>query len=243
MRITTWNVHFGKNIEAISRAFTKNPNLSGSDVVLLQEIESYPEEGTARAEKIAEQLGYRCVYAPARTKRRGSHGIALLSRFPIESAEIVELPFFDSPVRPRRRIALVVKVSTPDGPVHVCNVHLDVRINAQQRIEQLRSLVERMKTLSPDPVIITGDFNTSPFHFAFRLFPVLPVSQRRRVERYMVQSGFSGIRRLPLTYRPAVIPMRLDHIYASGVRMERSGVEKRVRVSDHRPVWADLAFA
>ncbi len=241
MRITTWNVHFGKNVEAIVRAFRRNPNLSGSDIVLLQEIESHPCEGGGRAEKIAEQLGYYCVYAPARTKRNGSHGIAVLSRFPIASTEIIELPFFDSPVRPRRRIALVAKVITAEGPVHVCNVHLDVRINARQRIEQLRSLVERMKAVSPDPVIIAGDFNTSPFHFAFRLFPILPVSQRRRVERYMVQSGFSGIRRLPLTYRPAIIPMKLDHIYAAGIQLERSGVEKRVRVSDHRPIWADLA--
>lgn len=243
MRITTWNVHFGKNTEAIVRAFRRNPNLSGSDVVLLQEIEFHPSEGCGRADKIAERLGYYCVYAPARAKRSGSHGIALLSRFPIESTEIIELPFFDSPVRPRRRIALVAKVVTPDGPVHVCNVHLDVRINARQRIEQLRRLVEKMQALSPDPVIIAGDFNTSPFHFAFGLFPVLPVSQRRRVERYMVQSGFAGIRRPPLTYRPIVIPMRLDHIYAAGIRLERSGVEKRVRVSDHRPIWADLAFA
>lgn len=244
MRITTWNVHFGKRIEAIVRAFTENANLAGSDVVLLQEIEFHPGEGKARAERIAERLGYHCIYAPARAKRgNGSHGIAMLSRFPVETTEIIELPFFTSPVRSRRRIALLAKLATPHGPAYVCNVHLDVRINARERIEQLRALVGRMKAYAPHPVIIAGDFNTSPFHFAFRLFPILPMSQRKRIERYMLHHGFSAMPKAPLTYRPPVIPMRLDNIFVSGVCMTRSGVEKRIRVSDHRPVWADLVVA
>lgn len=244
MRITTWNVHFGKNVEAISKAFLKNPNLSGSDIVLLQEIESYPSEGKARAEKIAERLGYRCVYAAARTKRKdGSHGIAILSRFPIEHAETVQLPFIRMPWGSRNRIALIAKINLPEGMVIVCNVHLDVRINHRARIEQLRCAVERLHSFTPYPLIVGGDFNTSPFYFAFPGLPVLPYSQRKRVERYMSSKGFAGMPRAPLTYRPAVIPMKLDHIYTSGIRVADCGVEKKVRVSDHRPVWADLAFA
>jgi len=108
MRITTWNVRCGKNINAISRAFIRHPNLAESDVILLQEIESHPREGKSRAELIAERIGYYCVYAPSRqTKDRGNHGIAVLSRFPIAHTEVVDLPFFSLPFRSRNRIGLI----------------------------------------------------------------------------------------------------------------------------------------
>ena len=241
MRITTWNVHFGKRIEAIVEAFRQNANLAKSDIVLLQEIESYPEEGRARAEAVAEHLGYYCVYAPARSKgKNGSHGIAILSRFPIEHSEIIELPFARLLWGSKRRIALIAKVQTPHGSVIVCNVHLDVRINHRVRIQQLHGVIEKLRAYSSCPLIVGGDFNTSPFYFAFSGLFVLPYSQRKRVERYMSVNGFHGLPRVPRSYRPPVIPMRLDNIFVSGAHLERCGVEKRVRVSDHRPVWADL---
>jgi endonuclease/exonuclease/phosphatase (EEP) superfamily protein YafD len=36
--------------------------------------------------------------------------------------------------------------------------------------------------------------------------------------------------------------MRLDAIYARGVRVVDFGVEDTVRASDHLPLWADLSL-
>jgi len=102
--------------------------------------------------------------------------------------------------------------------------------------------VRKLEPYDPLPTIVGGDFNTSPFYFAFKSIPIFPYSQRKRINTFMIENGFSTLASSDVpTYRG--IPMKLDHIYASGAGVRRHGVEKDVRISDHRPVWADLVFA
>src|SRR5262249_29782996 len=150
--------------------------------VLLQEVQDHPREGASRASKIAARLGLQHVYVPARTLKDGAtHGLAVLSRWPIASQEVIELPRMNLHIATERRIALAVTTETPDGPLRVYDVHLDTRLDPSDRVAQLRPVVESARRESL-PVIVGGDFNTNPFAWAFRLIPTAPSNQPLAVD-------------------------------------------------------------
>src|SRR5665647_182429 len=106
LRLVTYNVHMieGAKIAAALRA---SPDLASADLVMLQEVESYPDEGESRACIAAKQLDLHCAYAPGYgLANGGSHGVAILSRFPLTDLEITELPYNNTVLNSARRVAL-----------------------------------------------------------------------------------------------------------------------------------------
>ncbi len=80
--IVSYNVHFGKKTSSISDIFLQNDNLKNADIILLQEVEEHVVEHSSRATRIAESLGYHCLYAPAQIrKQKGTHGLAIFESF------------------------------------------------------------------------------------------------------------------------------------------------------------------
>src|SRR5690606_12364321 len=141
--------------------------LAEADLYLIQEIEDHvPVEPRPRAEELAAALGLAVVYTPARAlggRGAGSHGLAVLSRWPIVDHAIVKLPYFDLPWSARPRIALGVLVDVAGTPVQVWNVHLDTRLAVESRLTQARPVFERARAL-PGLAIVGGDFNTWARH-------------------------------------------------------------------------------
>lgn len=101
-----------------------------------------------------------------------AYGIALLSRYPVSSWEVVRLPAlpvrvpmrFKGSLRPtlvrdEPRVAVAAAVDTPYGVVTVVNTHLSFLSwwNGRQLHTLLRS-VERV----PQPLLLTGDLNMGP---------------------------------------------------------------------------------
>jgi endonuclease/exonuclease/phosphatase family metal-dependent hydrolase len=238
LRVVTFNVHFGADVPALVQAIRSNPRLSQADVLLLQEIESYP--GDDRAAKLAEALTLDLVYAPARVEGDGTHGLAILSRYPMTDLEVLRLKQYDLGFRgTRRRIAMAATVQVPGRPVRVYNVHLDTRLTPEERLRQLEPVMA--EAAKQPAAIIGGDFNT--INAVSSLLPLVPVplpgfSQAAGLDAYMKAHGFAtpfeGIGR---THR---FPMRLDAVYARGLEVEGEGKEMSVTVSDHYPLWVDV---
>jgi endonuclease/exonuclease/phosphatase family metal-dependent hydrolase len=243
LRVVSYNVHFGKNTKEIARVFTNNENLSKADIILFQEIEFHQAEKICRAEAIAKHLGYYFAYEPARKlKGEATHGLATLSRWPIKSAKTIRLPknklFFIT----QQKIALITKISIKGKQVIVCNIHLDTRLNPKKRIFQLNACLKKLKPLGPN-IIIAGDFNTIPFRSVGGLFPVLYSNQSKHLHEFMLKSGFKYFcKPLGYTMKRGPLKMRLDHIYSNRLPIISCGVEKEIRVSDHKPIWADVSL-
>jgi endonuclease/exonuclease/phosphatase family metal-dependent hydrolase len=238
LRVVTFNVHFGADVPALVEAIRSNPRLSRADVLLLQEIESHP--GDDRAAKLAEALQMDLVYAPARVEGDGTHGLAILSRYPLADLEVLRLKEYDLGYRgTRRRIAMAATVQLPGRAVRVYNVHLDTRLTPDERLQQLEPVMAQ--AVKQPAAVIGGDFNTITAVPA--LLPLVPVpvpgySQAAGLDAYMKAHGFStpfeGIGR---THR---FPMRLDAVFARGLEVGRFDKETSVDVSDHFPLWVDL---
>ena len=231
--VVSFNVELGDDPAALAAALRAG-GLGDADVYLIQEIEDLrPAEPRARAESLAAALGTAVVYAPARRpadRGLGTHGLAILSRWPILDDVVIKLPYYELPWSPRPRIALGVVLDVAGTSVQVWNVHLDTRLAIQSRIAQLRPVFERARAL-PGLAIIGGDLNT------------LARYQEAAVDALAAEEGFATpTAELSDTVALPVPTFRLDAIYARGFVVTGAGVVREVRGSDHLPIWAQLAW-
>ena len=101
-----------------------------------------------------------------------AYGIALLSRFPVQTWQVVRLPripmtfpmYLREPnkvlmVHEEPRAAMVARVDTPLGPMTVANTHLSF-VPGWNRV-QLRHLVRDLRGF-PGPRVLMGDLNMTP---------------------------------------------------------------------------------
>jgi len=245
IRVVTFNVHYAHDIPELAKSIQANPALRTADIFLIQEIESYEEEGESRTRKLARRLHLNSLYAPARpTDKGGTHGLAILSRFPLveEQITVCTLKRYNLVYNTRRRIWLAATVDVAGRPLRVYNVHLDTRINRKQRIEQLRPMVEAALRHEVKEVVAGGDVNTLPLFFFFHLFPIFFSPQAKALDRFMQEKGFDTPLAKSGSTTSRRFKLRLDALYSRGVTPQAVAVERSVDVSDHFPVWMEIAW-
>jgi endonuclease/exonuclease/phosphatase family metal-dependent hydrolase len=246
IRLATFNVFYGTDPEKIAKAIKANQNLKNADVIFLQEIEAHSDEAKERAGAIADELGLGWVYAPAResgkeTKLHGTHGLAILSKFPIKEFEVIPLRKYNLGYNSRKRIALNAIIDVNGVLIQVSNVHLDLRINIKDRILQISEVVEKIDSHHIKKVVIGGDFNTVPLLWMLRLFPIFYSSQRKKFNNFLLDKGFSTkFTKIGYTMQQKIIRFSLDSIYTKELTIKDFGIERDLKVSDHKPVWVDI---
>jgi endonuclease/exonuclease/phosphatase family metal-dependent hydrolase len=241
LRVVTYNVEYAPDPAALADALINTPALASAGLVFVQEVESYPAEGKSRTAQMADKLGLGYVYVPAREVRDGgTHGLAILSAFPISDVEKMDLP--DASKKTQHRIAIRATLDIDGTPLTVVDVHLDTKLNTQQRIAQLSPAV--MSSL--DAQVIAGDFNMSWVQWVDGTVPVLSSTgapdQAPVLDGYMRKQGFAT----PTAGSGATehmfgLEQRLDAIYTRDVTPTYGAVE-RVGPSDHWPMWIDVAL-
>jgi endonuclease/exonuclease/phosphatase family metal-dependent hydrolase len=243
LRIATWNVHLGEDPFALAAALRTSPPMAGVDVLMIQEIEAHPGEGSSRSSRLADLLGMTWAYAPAREADAGTHGLAILSRFPLVDVAVMSLPHVDQPIRERERIAVRADLVVGERRVPIVDIHLDLRIGAVDRIRQLHPAVIDL----PEQVIVAGDFNTNPYAWIAATVPITSTDaivgqdQAYVIDDYLRTLGF--VPAVPIdqpTFHAAGIDVHVDDVYPRGLPVVAGGVATDVGGSDHWPVWADV---
>jgi endonuclease/exonuclease/phosphatase family metal-dependent hydrolase len=221
-----------------------------ADVLALQEVDvDQPRSGMADLTAVAAEamgaVSHRFVAAIAGTPGAtwmaatgdgppgtAGYGIALLSRYPVSTWQVVRLPRI--PVRfpmylsaPKRiqiideepRAAVIATIETPAGVLSVANTHLSFVPGWNRR--QLRALARDLRAF-PGPRVLMGDLNTSP----------------ARAARW---SGMHALATAP-TF-PAENPERqLDHILTDARELRAVTCSTPpMALSDHRPLVVDVA--
>lgn len=246
LRIVTWNVAKGADVDGLAAAFRDDPALAAADAILLQEIEAHPGEGGPRALRLAAALGMGVAYAPERLQDDGTHGPAILARWPIAQVQVMELPYAALAVSQVPRRALAVDLQVGATRLRIIDMHLDTRLNATERILQLRPAVLD----APMPTVAGGDLNTNPYLWGDGAVPDVPAStvvdtdQAPVIDDYMRHVGYAaptaGLG--PTVTFAGVIEARLDSLYTLGVTATPGAVERALALSDHWPVWIDVAL-
>lgn len=239
VRVVTFNVH-GESAASITRGLRRSRPLGRADIILLQEIDAHGDEPESETRRIARALGMAFVYAPGYgLSDGGSHGVAILARWPLSDVTLIELPRYDVHVNSGRRVAIGVTLSIGGAPVRVYNVHLDNRINPSERLVQLAPVFRDAAERGLRHVLVGGDFNTSPFCWIAHLLPFPCGMQTRCVERFARSQGFDT----PVTESGGTakwLAMRLDGVYTRGLQVVAFAVDDDTRLSDHLPLWLDV---
>lgn len=214
-----------------------------ADVVLCQEVEG--ESMGAVVREMAAALGAK-FFTHAREpegshyKRDVMHGLATFSRHRIVDQEVIHLPRFRRPKlldEYRQRMGLQVRIKSPKGLVEIINVHLDTRINKEERWIQLQPVVQQLGAVRI-PSVIAGDFNTAPFYWLGNVIPV-PFAEnparfiRNRLDEADFTTPFGSVS----TY--INLPFVLDWMFVRGLRVRSHGLMK-IRSTDHKALWMDV---
>lgn len=241
LNVMSYNIHAGKDA-------ARRPNLErvaavidslDATVVLLQEV----DRGTRRSsgiDQVAELerlTGMHGAFAKSLDYQGGDYGIAALSRWPIDTAEVVPLP--TNPPADRGggkfepRVAIHLVVASPAGPLHLVGTHLGAERVSTFRDQEAHDLLAYVQEHVPadEPVLIGGDFNS------------LPTSGVVAVFSQHFDDSWTGCGEGEGHTYPADTPVRrIDYIFVRGLRCTAAEVPETM-ASDHRPLFVTLELS
>jgi endonuclease/exonuclease/phosphatase family metal-dependent hydrolase len=226
--VATYNVHRWTG----SGSSTRGPDAErasfviselGADVLALQEVVR-PFSGEDPLVRLADQLRLHVAFVTTRIHRLGELGNAILSRWPISSASLLDLNFS----RIERRTAVAAQLSTDAGPLSLVATHLAIVDRTRHR--QVRHLLDHPNLQGP--VILLGDMN---------MWRTNDKATRALEAELPTHSEIDW----PASFPAARPVLALDRIYARGakvleVRAHQSPAARRA--SDHLPVVARVSL-
>ncbi len=210
------------NYDVIANAISK----LDADVVGLNEVY---DKGNgvrldAQAELLARLTGYEYYFfARAIDLHDGYYGNAILSRYPIESAEVIPVPECEhKDARYEQRCLLKVKLS---GGITAMVIHFGL-----SREEQINAVDTVLGALEDEKCILMGDFNVTPD--CELLEPI-----RKKLTDTAERFGS------PLLSFPSDVPtQKIDYIFTSRDVAVVSADIPEIVASDHRPHVAEMIF-
>ena len=236
-KVATFNVHMEPGPK-VAKAIARDRALRDVDLFMLEEVPRW-DASCSGACAMGKQLGYHVVYAPGHHSHGKDVGVAILSKAPITSAQILELPWNDVHFNAGRRIALAATIEQDGHPITVYAVHLENRLTVAERRRQMKPILEHARA-QHTPVIIAGDFNTNPFTWIDHWLPIPTNTQDERLEELVRSYGFdTPCKDSGATHR--YIGMKLDGIYTRGFDTKHFATANADDVSDHLALWAIVA--
>ena len=199
-----------------------------ADIIGLQEMrdESETEGYDAQAKIIAEKLGFYYYFAEAiKFDGKNPYGNALISRYPIKSAETILIP--DPIVREydgyyETRCLLKAVIDVGEG-LNVFVSHFG--LNPDEHRNAVETIVSNITTES---CVLMGDFNVQPDN------PVLaPIMEKL----YDTAEMFSSPK---LTFPTDIPSVKIDYIFVSEDLVVNEADVPEIVASDHRPHTATI---
>ncbi|MEV5988047.1 endonuclease/exonuclease/phosphatase family protein [Streptomyces sp. NPDC052051] len=240
LRVATYNIHAGAGEDGVFDLERTARAIRGldADVIGLQEVDVHwgtRSDFADEARDLARRLRMRVFFAPiydlapaeGHAERR-QFGVAVLSRYPVTSAENHEITRLSTqesdPVPAPAPGFAEVTVQVRGTFVHVYSTHLDYRADPSIRRIQVDDMLAVLAADS-GPKVLVGDFNAEP-----------SAPELARLWGPLTDAAPSG----GMTY-PAVDPaQRIDLVTVSPEITVTGTHEVATVASDHRPVVADL---
>ena len=232
LRVVSYNIKHGRGMDEkvdLSRTADVLRPLR-PDIVGLQEVDNRATRSGSvdEAERLGQLLGLNHAFGKFMDFQGGAYGMGILSRWPIDRVEPLQLPEGNEP-----RVALIVHTRLPGGqPLAVVNVHFDWVRDDGFRFAQAQTLAKHLDGMTV-PYILLGDFNDVPESRTLALFKT-----GRGEALKPVGANF--------TFSSTQPTKEIDYIFFSPPSMfkprEVRVIDERV-ASDHRPLLAVLSIA
>lgn len=204
IHIISFNIHKGRGW-GITRSTLNQIHNSlctlHPDIIFLQEIRG------AQFEILSAGLWPHFSYGKNAVYPKGHHGNAILSKFPIEATDNIDLSMhrYES----RGLLHSYVKVTKNNLPLHLLCVHLGLFIN--DRRKQLDKIVSYIRANIPEnePIILSGDFND------WNVYATIPLINTLGFHEAFLSKHGSYARSFP-AWAPI---LKLDRIYYRGLKI------------------------
>lgn len=260
LRIASYNIRSGSGMDDVynlSRT-AEAIRLMNVDIVGLQEVDNntdrHPHDNQAQVLANLTGLTHH-VFAKFRDFENGGYGVAIISRFPIETAVTLHYskPSMFGAVTPKAKVcevpfegdycqgAIAIKVDTGSQKIWFGTTTLGIGFKGAVQAEEAKQLTKFLANLPPanpsgqDYVIITGDFNSDPTSEA--IGNMLKGDQIELTDSWPHCSYGNGF-----TFNSANPTERIDYAFyaARGSSNDkvtcRAGV-RNTQASDHRPLY------
>ncbi len=241
IKVVSYNIRWrgGEELNELIKLLKHGSEIAGATLVGLQEVDRNKRRtGNLNTVKsIAEKLGKYYAWAAPPTPRSGMEeetGVAILSSYPLTDVHRIILPH-PGPGR-RRRVAIGATVDIGGTPLRVYSVHSENRIPVDKKIEQTKAVLADLARYPKQMrAIILGDLNT------------WESGAVKKTSELFVRENFTtpfanGKSTFLQTIIVIPIKLKLDWIWLRGLEATSHGIDKKVALSDHWPLWIELRW-
>ena len=227
LRLLTYNIHAGRDASGVNNLQRVADLIESTrpDVVLLQEVDRTTTRsgGADHLAELERMTKMHAVFGKAIDFQGGQYGIAILSRWPIDTSETIALR--GTPAE--ARVALVAET----GGLRIINTHFDASDNEAFRLEEVGHLVEEISRFRRLPMVVGGDLNSTPDSAVYTRL------RENGLRDAFAECGRSG----GLTY-PADAPVkRIDYLFIPRTYRCVAADVQSSQASDHRALLVEIA--
>ena len=238
IKVVSYNIRWrsGDDLNTMIKLLQEDPEIGGAAILALQEVDRHKKRTghNNTAKMIADALGMHYAWAAPPTANPTDEeetGVTLLSFYPLTDVHRIVLP--NPGPNKRRRVALGATVEMPNHRWRVYSAHAETRITMGKKLEQYKALLDDLAHFPADmPAIIMGDFNTWEPNVG------------GKVRKLFSDAGLKTPFKDDSTFRRKVlfmpIELKLDWVWLRGLEAANFGIDRKVEVSDHYPLWTNV---
>lgn len=238
VKVVSYNIRWrgGEELRQLAQLLKDDQEIGGAAILGLQEIDRNKKrtgnKNTVRL--LAEELGmYYAWAAPPspKSEKEEETGVAILSSYPLSQVHRLVLPH-EGPGG-KQRVALGATVTMGKTNLRVYSVHSETRIPVDRKLDQMKAVLEDLdhypKGMSS---VVLGDFNTWEQDAVEKTFKLFTASNFQTP--FDEQATF--FRRVLFVS----VDLKLDWIWLRNIENSSYGVNRRIELSDHWPLWVVL---
>jgi endonuclease/exonuclease/phosphatase family metal-dependent hydrolase len=238
IKIISYNIRWrgGSDLLKLIELFKADDQIGRAAIIGLQEVDRNKKRtgNQNTALQMAEALGMYYAWTappppPAKDEKplEEETGVAILSQYPLTDLQRIVLP--NEGPGGRRRVALGATVKIGETSVRVYSVHAEIRISNQARLEQFKAVIDDAQTHYPkvERVVVLGDFNT-----------ITAKDVGETSELFTAAKFSTPFTNNLVTWKTFLLELKLDWLWLRGLQATSFGIDKKVGLSDHWPLWA-----
>lgn len=241
IKVISYNIRWrsGEDLKELTKLLREDPEIGNPLILGLQEVDRKKKRtGFSNvAKQMADELGMHYAWAAPPAAKAGNEeetGVAILSVYPLSDLRRIVLPH-EGPGR-RRRVGVGATVEVDDRKWRVYSIHAETRISAEKRLDQFRAILQDLAQYPSDmPAIVMGDFNT------------WQADAERKTIRLFSEAGLRTPFGAQPTFKRRIVLMpiqfRLDWVWLRGLDAASYGIDRKVDVSDHWPLWTNVKLS
>lgn len=238
IKVVSYNIRWrgGNELRQLAQLFKDDTEIGGAAVLGLQEVDRNRKRtgNNNTAKMLAEELGMYYAWAapPApKSHQEEETGVAILSLYPLSQVHRIVLPH-EGPGK-RRRVALGVTVNLGKTSLRVYSVHSETRISVDRKLDQMKAVVEDLNHYRQGmSAVVMGDFNTWEQEAVAKTFKL-----------FTTDNFHTPFDEQPTFFQRVLfvsVDLKLDWIWLRNIEHSNFGVNRRIDLSDHWPLWIVL---